>query len=381
MKHLISVGTFNFRDPLNGGIRLAEFDDEDFSFTLLDRYQTDVNAGQQYFDSARSILYVCDECDGHAGENAGGGRVYAFRIHMDQKKAELLNWTSALMGKTCYLWPTASGNYLMAANHTGRNVINKVAHNSDGDLINTIVYEDGGVTLIRLNPDGSLDKAVDCLIYPVKPYDGILRQPHCHSVKSSPDGNMFVTCDKGLDRIYTYRIDEELGRIIPLSETVMDPLTAPRYTCFHPALPVFYENNETSNHLYAFRYQSTTGQLTRISDMLLLEEPFEKMMPSDLVITPDGSTVIVGIRNTNRLVVFHTDPVTGELIRSSITDTGSDSCRGLAVTNDGKCLLMASPSPGKVIAYSINPDGTLVRRSEAELANADNITIFDSQLH
>ena len=76
-RYLLTLGTQNFRDPDNGGIHTCIFDDADGSFTMLSHTDPQVMAGQQYYDAKRSILYICDEVDGHNGRKAGGGRLYA----------------------------------------------------------------------------------------------------------------------------------------------------------------------------------------------------------------------------------------------------------------------------------------------------------------
>ena len=350
-RYLLTLGTQNFRDPGNGGIHTCIFDDADSSFSFIAHADPQVMAGQQYYDSARSILYICDEVDGHYGRKAGGGRLYAYRLDAASGQLTLINWISTLMTKTCYVWPTASGKYLMVANHTGSTAATKIIRNDDGSIGNALIYEDGGLVLVRLNDDGSLDRVVDYVTYPEQLKNGKIEHTHCHSVMADPSGRIFYSCDKGLDMIYSYQVDEENGRIIRKAETVMDYKTAPRYMCFHPFMDVMYQNNETSNYVFAFRYDRNTGALQEICRNTLIDEPYEKMMPSDIVITHNGKYVYVGTRNTSRIVCFATDENSGALSKIQTVDTFESNTRGLGISPDDRYLFAASPGDGHLTVY------------------------------
>ncbi len=375
-KYLLTLGTQNFKDPDNGGIHTCYFDDGDFSFEKIGYYDNTVMAGQQYYDAKRSILYIADEVDGHFNRKAGGGRVYAYKLDKMTGQLELINWISALMSKTCYIWPSASGNYLMVANHTGSTAATKVVRNSDGSIGNVMVYEDGGIVLIRLNPDGSLDKVTDYVVYPEKLINGKIAHTHCHSVMADPSGKIFYSCDKGLDMIYSYAIDEENGLIIRKAEKTMDYKTAPRYLCFHPYKKIMYQNNETSNYLFAFEYDTETGLLREICRKTLVDEPYEKMMPSDLTITHNGRYLYAATRNTARIVVFRVDDATGEISKIQTVDTGDDNIRGLGISPDDRYLFTASPGTGKLACYVIKDDGQIEKASELAVRNVGNVGII-----
>lgn len=374
-KYTISCGTFNFRNPEERGLYLLEFDDSNQTVSDLGYYCRQLNAGQQCFDSSRNLLYVCDEVDGPVGFKAGGGRVCCFRYDAVNKQLIEVNSISALMTKTCYVSMSKTGRYLIAANHTGSSAVTKVLRNPDGSYSSSVIYEDGGIILIRLNDDGSLDKVVDCVLYPEKLIDGTVRHTHCHSINPDPGMTIFYACDKGLDMIYSYQIDEEQGRIIRKAEKTMENLTAPRYTCFHPRLPVMYENNETSNILFTFSYDSRNGELDVLQRNELITNLHDRMQPSDLAITPDGKHLYAATRSVNRLVIFDVDQE-GLLFKREELDTGESSIRGIRITPDGRYLMSCSPSDGLLGIYAIKEDGSLSTIKEHPVANIGNAIIL-----
>ena len=293
----VAIGTFDFKG--SHGVLTGVFDSNDLSLTIDGTYNEEVNGGQLYYDQKRKVLYVCDETNGHIVKG-GGGRIYAYRAK--EGKLVLLNYIDTLLTKTCYCHLNHDGSYLMYANHTDRQIATKVRKKENGEFESVLISDDGGVGLISINEDGSLNKICDMVLYQGFVKDGKYRQPHCHSI-NSPDGKIFYTCDKGLDKIYSYKIDEEKGKIIQLAVKDMKEFTAPRYTAFHPRLPVMYENNETSNELFAFVYDKESGNLTEIDRQLLLTDPGIHM-PSDLQVDHKGKYLFACTRNVNKLVSF-----------------------------------------------------------------------------
>ena len=360
-KYYMAIGTFDFKRP--HGILTAVFDDSDLSFSITGSYEEGVNAGNMYYDKNRKVLYVCDETDGHLVSGAGGGTIYAFKVvdHL----LKLMNHINTYMTKTCYCHMDGSGKYLLYANHTNRKPVTKVKKNDDGLFETVLVSDDGGVGMIALNEDGSLDKVKDMVLYEGYIEEGRYRQPHCHSINLSPDGKIFYACDKGLDRIYSYSIDYENGKIVPLQVTQMEKDTAPRYTAFHPILPVIYENNETSNILYAFRYDTKTGSLEKIGAYKQVEDG-EGVTPSDLVSTHAGDHLYSATRNCNRLIAFRIrEDGTLEKIREY--DMKEDAIRGLCISEDDRYLMAMASGKSEILIFRITENG------EIEFVKKENV--------
>ena len=175
--------------------------------------------------------------------------------------------------------------------------------------------------------------------------------------------------------IYSYKVDEENGRFIRKAETVMKANTAPRYTCFHPSLNVMYENNETSNELFAFRYDKETGILTEIDKQNIVNEPYEKMMPSDLCITPDGKYLYAAARDLNRIAAFSVNP-DGTLKKITVFDTSEGIVRGMRLSHDGRFLFTCTPNDGKLNIYRVHENGYLSYLKFFPVEHIGNVTVI-----
>ncbi len=371
-KYYAVVGRWNFA-PGDKGIAVYSYDPETAAMELLGEYDPQVTGGQQYFDDKRKVLYIVDECEGKPGSHGGGGFIRAYKIDPDTGALHFMNEQCVLMTKPSYFWLDKSGDYAMVSAHTGRQGVTKIVRGADGKLSSTVVFEDVGVALMRINADGSLGEVCDVALYngltPLK------RQVHSHphSVMADPNCEVYYACDKGLDMVYSYKIDKERGRIIRLAETVMDFASAPRYVCFHPTLPVMYENNETSDTVYAMNYCRESGRLETVNK-LRMNEGEDTGMASDIVITHDGAYVYVGQRGVDLLTAFRTHPRTGALeLMCSYPAPGG--IRGMTISPDGRFLLTANQGAGKIFSYLIGADGSLTENGAVDAPMAGNIGI------
>lgn len=366
------VGTWDFR-PGEKGIFVFDYNIETAEMTQIGYYDPSVSAGQQYYDPKRNVVYFVDESEGHPGELPGGGYVRAYRL-TGEGKLEFINEQCIFMVKPSYVWLDPSGKYAMVSAHGGRNAITKVVYHADGSFGSSVQYEDVGMALLRINEDGSLGEVCDIVLHQgITPLKTQVHA-HLHSVYGSADGEIYYACDKGLDMIYSYKIDRERGKLIRMAEKKMDYATAPRYGAFHPALPVFYENNETSNYLFAFHYDKNSGYLSEIAKVSLCED--EVTSPSDVVVSRDGKYLYASIRKVDKIAVFALDE---QGIPTKIQEFNSiGSARGLALSPDGRFLLGACDATNEVRAFAIASDGKLEDTGlSVPAAHAANIGIVE----
>ncbi len=371
------VGSWNFRAS-EKGFGVYDYDIPTGTFTLLKLYDPSVSAGQQCFDPKRNILYIVDECEGRPSAAGVGGFVRAYAFNPNDGSLQFINEQCVYMTKPAYMCLDKSGEYALVAAHTGRGYVTKVARNADGTIGSRVLYEDVGIALLKVNHNGSLGEVCDVVLY-----DGLSLNPlqvhaHPHSIVPSPSGELFIACDKGLDKIYTYKLDRQNGKLISLAEKSMPYASAPRYSVFHPFLPVWYENNETSNDLYVFRYDETTGELDEIEHVPLCEDLSGKISPSDIAVSHDGKYLYASVRGANVIVVFGINPVTGALERLQMIRCVGEP-RGLCISPDGRFLFSADNDISSVHQFSIADDGSLSDTGilyDAVYASNINILVF-----
>lgn len=366
------VGTWDFKGDKKG-IYVFDYDPENGTLTQNGYYDPEVSAGQQCYDPVRQIVYFVDECEGHSNELPGGGYVRAYRL-TEAGKLEFINEQCIYMGKPAGICLDRSGEYILAAAHGGRNAVTKVIYHPDGSFGSCVQYEDVGMALLRVQKDGSLGEVCDIVLHQgITPLKSQVHA-HLHSICGSPDGEIFYACDKGLDKIYSYRLDRKQGKLLRMAEKQMDYATAPRYGAFHPVLPVFYENNETDRRLFAFQYDRLSGQLTTLAEVVLSDE--EQASPADITVDHKGRYLYASLRRADKIVVFALDE---RGIPRKIQDFPSGgSVRGMTLSPDGKFMLGACNETGEVRVYSVDEDGMLTDTGHSvPAAHAANVAVVE----
>lgn len=374
-RYYLIAGAWNF-DPVDKGINVFAYDCESGEISFLKNYDPQVGAGQQCFDAKRQIVYVVDECENHLGETGGGGFVRAYRLR-GNGDLEFINETCVLMSKPAFVFLDKSGAYLLVACHSGRANVTKVIHDAKGNWNSAVLYDDAGVALIRINEDGSLGSVCDVALHEGLTANKRQVHAHPHSVTGSPDGSVYYVPDKGLDRIYAYRVNRESGKLICLGQKEMEYATAPRYGAFHPTLPVYFENNETGTKFYAFHYDSKSGYLEEINHVEICEPGGGA--PSDIALHPNGKVLYTAVRSDKNPLIqaIRIDSETGTVTIEQTIGSGK-SARGLCVSPDGRFLFAASDGAHQILRFPIDAIGHLGNGAVAaeNIACAANVRIL-----
>ena len=80
-----------------------------------------------------------------------------------------------------------------------------------------------------------------------------------------PSGKYIVVPDKGLDRIFTFRIDGENKKLIQIGNPVEAREGAgPRHTAFHPNGRLAYVINELDSTVTAYRFDPANGAIVSV---------------------------------------------------------------------------------------------------------------------
>ncbi len=376
------VGNWSFQPkPAKGkGITIFQYIPENGDLKLIETIRPDVAAGQLYLDSGRKMLYAVNEIGERRGEIGGGGYVMAFRIDPSTGKLTFVNEKESLSPEPSYLCMDKSGKYLLACHCSDPFHVTKIVQRADGTFANEVLFDDTALVMFRIHSDGSLGDICDLFITEgtggksprsqvnIDPVSGHIQLVEVlsrqHSVVASPSGELFAVCDKGMDRIHTFRIDREGGKLIRLDTWIAEEVACfPRYAAFHPTLPVFYANNENYAGMNSFHYDETTGKLTLLKKLFLLREDpglveGKPVGAQDILAHPNGKVLYITLCGLNLIVVCELDEHGMPAVRQLI-DSNGKMPRGIALSPDERFLLSGNMVSGDITRFVVNNDGTL----------------------
>lgn len=376
------VGNWNFF-PADKGISCYKFDPENAELELIETIDPEICAGQIWLHPEKPILYVVNEKGDADGMMGGGGDVLAYSIDENTGKLTRISSIKSLCTEPCYVVVDKSRKHLLVSQHADPFYVTKVVKNEDGSWGNQVIMEDAGLLLIGLNDDGSINKIKDVFITEstgnlgpesrrlVDPVTGhvqltrvISRQ---HSVMPSPSGNFYVVCDKGMDRVYTFGIDEEAGKLKMLDMHVDDWAVFPRYSSFHPDKPIFYTNNERKCEIHVFSY-TEDGKIDLIQKVETLTSEYKgkeyaincrPMGAQDILAHPNGKAVYCTIEGGDNIIAVLSVNEDGTLKLIQNIDCEGIMPRGICISPDGRFLLSGNLTSGDITVFAIGEDGTL----------------------
>jgi 6-phosphogluconolactonase len=269
------------------------------------------------------------------------GFVSAFAIDPLTGHLRYLNQQSTHGTAPCYICMEPQGRYCLVAN-----------------------YETGNLCVLPVRRDGCLEEATDVVQFSGSgPNPERQEGPHAHMVLPAPDGGFILAIDLGTDRLMTFCLDTERGRLIPAASpwTQLPPGTGPRHMVFHPSRPFAYVISELQSTVTVCRYLEQQGAFEALQTISTLPGDFTgKNGGGEIVIAPSGRFVYASNRGHDSLAIYAADRETGQLSLVGHESTQGKSPRAFVIDPSGALLLVANQDSDTVVTFWIDPDfGTL----------------------
>jgi 6-phosphogluconolactonase len=235
---------------------------------------------------------------------------------------------------------------------------------STDSLVIVTNYGGGSVAALPINDDGSVADLTEFIQHEGSSVNENRQQEaHAHSVNIDDSNSRAYVCDLGMDKVLTYDIDVENGKLSPSSPPSVDTTKGdgPRHFDFHPSGKFVYVINELGMTITLYDL-SEDGKLTSVQSVSTLPEGTEyqsKYSTADVHVSPDGKFVYGSNRGHETLVIYAIDQSTGKLTYVGQQSTLGDEPRNFAITPDGKFLLAENQNSGTIVTFKRESDGTL----------------------
>lgn len=223
------------------------------------------------------------------------GEVSAYRIDKASGKLSFINQQSTNGKNPVHLVVSPNNNFLIIAN-----------------------YATGSVVSLPIYPEGAVGSVVDQVELPGKtgPHRTQQASSHPHHTVFDPHGKYIFVPDKGLDKIFAFKFNNENGRLIPAhaAETIVREGAAPRHIVFHRNRPMAYVSNELDSSITTYQYDEMSGELRALQIIPCIPEIFTgNNTAAEIMVGPSGHFVYVSNRGHDSIGIFAIDRIDGTL--------------------------------------------------------------------
>ncbi|EOR92618.1 6-phosphogluconolactonase [Arcticibacter svalbardensis MN12-7] len=278
------------------------------------------------------------------------GSISSFAFDKLSGKLKFLNKKTAQGGGTCYIAVDATNKYVFAGN-----------------------YGQGNLVVYSVLPDGSLGNLLQSIQDTGSGVNKSRQEgPHVHSTILSPDQKFLLVSDLGTDKISVYSFDnnsssEPLKAAEPPYVTV-EPGDGPRHLDFHPNSKYVYALMEMTGNVLAF--SNDQGKMEKIQTISMVAKGFTGQTgAADIHVSPDGKFLYSSNRgDANDIAIFSINPSTGMLTLKGHQSTLGKGPRNFVIDPKGNFLLVANNNSNEIIVFKRNKVTGLLKATGEKVA-------------
>jgi 6-phosphogluconolactonase len=334
---LIFIGTYTPKDGASRGIYAVRLDSATGALSAPVLAAETPNPTFLAWRPDGRVLYALGEGPEPGGKTGGGVAAFAF---------------DAASGRLAPLNSRGTG---------GGGSTTMLATDATGRMLVTVSYGAGYVASFPLAADGRLGESASLLAHagPLGPNKTRQEKPHPHSVTISPDNRFAMVADLGLDRVLIYRLDPATGALTPHDPAFIatPPGTGPRHTKFSRDGRFFYILNEIDGSISVCAYDAAHGAGTPVQHISTLPAGFKVTDPdraAEIRVHPSGRFVYASNRGHDSLAVFAVR-ADGTLQLIEITPCGGKQPRNFALSPDGNWLVCANQNSNNLVVFQVDP--------------------------
>jgi len=347
------VGSFTSedREARGDGINVYRIDPVSGDWTHVQLVADIVNPSFLALDHSRRFLYSA---------HADMAYATAFAIDATSGRLTLLNRQDTGGTNGVHLAVDASNRFLAVSN-----------------------YASGSMAVLPINEDGSLGPRSDLVDLPGAPGPHPTQQTssHPHHNPFDPQGRFLLVPDKGLDKVFVFRLDVESGALVAAEtpSVAAEPGAAPRHADFHPTLPYAYVLNELDSTLAVYELDSQSGALSRRQLLSTLPDDFTaRNTTAEIAMHPSGHFLYASNRGHNSIVAYAVDPTSGELSLLGWTPSGGDTPRYFGIDPSGTRLYACNQESDNIVAFRIDTATGALTPTGQSVATGSPVTIVFS---
>jgi 6-phosphogluconolactonase len=361
--YLVYIGTYTNKTA-SKGIYVYSFDPGTGKLTSLGVAAESEDPSFLALHPSGKYLYAVNEIDHFGAQKSGAAS--AFSIDRKTGKLTLLNQAATRGAGPCHISLDKSGKFALVAN-----------------------YDGGSVASFPVHDDGTLGEAADFVQHHGSSVNKERQEgPHAHWIGTSPDNRFALAADLGLDQVPIYHFNAGKGTLTPNSPPYakVNPGAGPRHVAFHPNGKFVYVLAEMEDSVTAFAYKASNGSLSplqTVSALSTLRKDYKGPKDAaEIAVHPSGKFLYASSRGgIDTISAFSINPAKGTLNLKNEYPTMGKTPRNFAIDPTGKFLLAANQESNNIIVFRIDPiTGALAPTGDMAEAPAP-VCITFLQLH
>jgi len=261
---------------------------------------------------------------------------------------------------TAYRIDQASGRLTVVNQQPtgGRNGVH-LSIDATGRLLVAANYASGTVALLPIADDGSLGPRADLATLTGTPGPHRTQQEssHPHHCPFDRSGRIVVVPDKGLDKIFVFRVDAARRALVPAARPDVSSRAgaAPRHAEFHPTLPYVYVINELDSTIAVYRFDVETGALEPLQVHTTVPSRYTgNNSGAEIAVAPSGRFLYGSNRGHDSIAIFAIDQATGLLTSVGWEPTQGKTPRFFGLDPTGTHLYAANQNSDTVVIFAID---------------------------
>jgi 6-phosphogluconolactonase (cycloisomerase 2 family) len=222
----------------------------------------------------------------------------------------------------------------------------------------------GSLASLPILADGSLGLVADLISIEGTPGPDRDHQkgPKPHHNPFDVQGRHLIVPDKGIDEVYTVRLDPSNGKLTIVQRVKARERSGPRHVDCHPAKPWAYVLNELDFTVTAYHYDSAAGTLSPFQIVTTVPEDFAgNNSAAEIWVAKDGRFLFVSNRGHERfghghesIATFAIDQETGKVQVVSWEPTQGLTPRYFGLSPVGDRLLAANEDTDTIVEFSVD---------------------------
>jgi 6-phosphogluconolactonase len=242
-------------------------------------------------------------------------------------------------------------------------------------------YSSSSVAVVTRNGDGTLGAIADTVTLKgtLGPHRTEQQFAKPHQVAFDPAERFIVVPDKGLDQVFTFRLDANSGKLAQIAAEAprTRPGAGPRHVAFHPAGGLAYVANELDSTVLACRFDPATGALNPFQVLTTLPDTFiGNNTAAEIAVSADGRFVYASNRGADNIVTYSVDASTGRLAIRGWADVRGKTPRFFSLDPSGQWLLAADQDSDRIVTFRVDPGTGQLVASEAVIRTGSPVCMI-----